>query len=304
MIGTAITPRPFTELAGEAGAVIKALDTLDAPLIRYADKQAPLTCCTIRGLALDRSGALCSQAIQVENALHLLIDGVEIYGYNSGGAVSISALIGYATPSEDVTVINCNVRESGVYGIVFGNVTGGLAENNIGTDCYREVLGVEPVVGWAKDIAIRNNEMVSGVEAVAGSQTGIFVITESSGGWIDNVEAYGNYISASANIPGDINGGMTILGGSRVHIHHNTIERTSGGGVRIGNIEHRTEGVLLEYNTITDCNQSQNISPHGAGVSLRNAFGCTVRNNTISGSLLTHTVEETWGASGNVISPN
>ena len=291
----------ITLMGDGAKSVIKPIHTSEVNCAIKNDYANGGENIVLKNFTVDRSGAGAAHGIFINGCHNLLIDGIQMTGQTVGGMMSISG-VGPPTrlESTNVRIVNCSLDTPANFGLHFGWVDGGVMANNTGYNVAREIFGVEPYGGsMSKNITIANNTII-GSATIPGSYTGLIVITESSGGPIDNVAVTGNSIRQDGD-GSTVNPGIGVVGGTGIAISGNTISHMDGPGIAIGNADSPTYGVTVFGNTIVDC--CQNISD-GAGIYLRYGRNCAVVGNSISGANHVYSVHSHIGSNNNLIALN
>lgn len=279
----------------KAGAVITCLIKND-----YASGNSNIS---LRNFTLDRSAS--QHGILVNGVTNFLADGLEITADSStvGGVMSFSG-VGPTTRllSKNIRVVNCVFTNSRNFGVHAGYVDGMVMSNNTAYETFREIFGVEPYSATtSKNIVISNNTVVGSI-TVTGTQTGIIVITESSGGTIEGVTISGNTLRMPE--AGDTeNPGILVAGGESITITGNAIYGCDGHGMLIGNADLPTEGVVIQGNSIVDCGRTSMVG-EWAGIKLRYGRRTTVTGNYIYGTNHDYGILEDTGCNNNLIALN
>lgn len=104
----------------------------------------PLSVCVI-GIKFHRCGPYAEHGIVIDNIKSLYFDiSVTSRPGAQGGAIGISPFYPENRQSRNC-YIKAEIRNSGDYGIQFGSVSGAIVDVSA-VDCYREVIGIEPIV--------------------------------------------------------------------------------------------------------------------------------------------------------------
>jgi len=100
---------------------------------------------TIDGLSFFRCGPHAEHGIVVDNMASFYFNGV-VDGVPGaqGGAIGVSPFYPERRPSKNCH-ISAKIKNSGDYGVQFGAVQGGSIRVDA-EDCYREVIGIEPII--------------------------------------------------------------------------------------------------------------------------------------------------------------
>jgi Right handed beta helix region len=179
---------------------------------------------SLRDFHLDKSGAYVEHGILVQGVTGFQMEGVWITGIGPAGtsdqaegALAISSILPGSGPSwapgdtwndvdgdgntiyrllsTDVRVVGCRFEHTNNFGVQLGNVLNASVTGNTFTDCFREVIGIEPEIGCvAKNVSVTGNAITTGTIDPHGSNTGNIVVTQSSGGTCDTVTVAGNAI--------------------------------------------------------------------------------------------------------------
>jgi hypothetical protein len=271
---------------------------------------------SLMNFRLSRAGSNVQHGILLNGVTNFVADGLEIVGVPSvtSGALAISGILpggSLATRmlSKDVRVRGCLFQSSNNFGVQLSYVTNGAITGNIFDDCYREAVGVEPEKECiATNISISGNVFTTGTVPSGGSATGVIVVTTSSEGTFSNVSVSGNSITNTAITAANSQPGINVLGingDSKVNLTGNNIVGMNGNGISIGNASIATGGVTVVGNQIVQCNEGNNTEFSGAGISLRQAFRCTLIGNYIDGNHHTASIYESQsGAGRNLIIAN
>ena len=258
----------------------------------------------LRSFKLDRSGANVQHGILLNGVNNLLIDGIEVSGTPSvvSGCIAISG-IGPSTDleSKNVRVVNCYFAQSSNFAVQPGYVDGCVIANNVAEDCYREVFSCEPegAGSTARNVTISGNTCL-GSDVIAGSSTGVIVVTATSGGTIQGCSVTGNSIrQISGGATGNV--GINVIGInlSNVTVTGNTVSGMDGPGINVGGSGVLTDGVVVSGNSVTDCGGSWL-----GGISLRSATRTTVTGNYVYGTNHTASITESVAAAKNLIAGN
>jgi hypothetical protein len=303
----------LTMYGGGAASVISGnLASLDA-LIR-SPLTAATTNVTLRDFKIDRTGTNVQHGIRIRNCTGLRIQNLDVIGSHAasyqGGAIVIG---GFASPTSgetcrDVVVSGCYFEAADNFCVQFGSVIGGVITGNRAKDCYREVYGVEPGSGFeAANIAITGNVVQTGsTHHSTSTDTGVIVVTESSGGTIREVAVTGNAVEGTSVISANKMAGILVIGGDAVTVSGNVVRNMNGAGISVGTGGFTTTGTLVVGNVVRDCNQGGNSTPDDVGVKIRNATSITIASNRITGSTHRVGIEETSSpvTAGNLIAHN
>ncbi len=264
---------------------------------------------TLRNFLLDRSGNNAQHGILLNGVTNLTVDGVEIVGVPSvaSGALGISGVLPGGSGatlalSKDVRVTNCRFQSANNFGVQLSYVTNATVTGNIFDDCYREAVGVEPETGCiATNVTITGNAFTMGTIPSGGTATGVIVITESSGGAVQQVTVTSNVITNTLATSTDLNPGITVLvaGNKGIGLIGNQINGMNGNGITVGSASFSTIGVMIVSNTVINCNASNSGTLYtGAGISLRHASQCVLAANYINGTYHTASVYESQSGVG------
>jgi hypothetical protein len=257
---------------------------------------------SFRNFKVDLTGTNVQHGFLMNGVTNLSFDGVEFQGPSPiiGGCIAVSG-VGTSTRflSKNVQIVNCRFKDTTNFGVAVSYVDGALIANNLCENAGREVLGVEPEASCvAQNVTIANNVII-GATTVVGSSTGFIVITESSGGTIDNVTVTGNSIRQVAT-PASAQTGITVIGAANVNVTGNTVQGMGGVGIQAGNLDYATTGVVIAGNTVTDCG----VHTSNPAIYLRNAQSCSVTGNYVFGAGHSFSIIENGGAANNLISAN
>ncbi|MEN3748068.1 hypothetical protein TPR58_12905 [Sphingomonas sp. HF-S3] len=131
-------------------------DTVSRPIIFgwFSDKgkkiigrskgYQPLSVCVI-GIKFHRCGPYAEHGIVIDNIKNLYFDiAVTSDPGAQGGAIGISPFYPENRQSRNC-YIKAEITNSGDYGVQFGSVNGAVVDVSA-VDCYREVIGIEPIV--------------------------------------------------------------------------------------------------------------------------------------------------------------
>ena len=253
---------------------------------------------SLRNFKLDRSGANVQHGILLNGVTNLLIDGVEVAGYPSSrsGCISISG-VGQDRRliSRNLRVVNCILADSANFGLHFGFVDGGVMANNTALNADREVFGVEPDPGVSATNVVISGNTILGTASVDGTETGLIIVTTTSGGVVDGVTVTGNVLRQPSP-SGTANPGIHVLGATAVNLTGNVVHDMDGPGIQVSG----TNGVVVAANTVNNCGRKGDIP----GIRLHNATHCSVTANYVSGVSHSYGIEEDAGASNNLICSN
>jgi hypothetical protein len=113
-------------------------------LIGRSRNKNPSSVCII-GIAFHRCGPFAEHGIVIDNIEKLYFDiSVTSEPGSQGGAIGISPFFPENRHSQNC-FIKARINNSGDFGIQLGSVSG-VTIDLIATDCYREVIGIEPIV--------------------------------------------------------------------------------------------------------------------------------------------------------------
>jgi hypothetical protein len=317
-LASALTIKSNVELRGQ-GAM-----TLLEPVYAEANHAAVITNeletgnsnITLRNFRLTRAGTNVQHGILLNGVSNLNVDGVEIVGVPSvtSGALAVSGVLPGGSGatlqvSKDVRVRGCLFESANNFGVQLSYVTNATITGCVFDNCYREAVGVEPQTGCtATNISITGNTFTTGTVPSGGSATGVIVVTTSSGGTLAGVNVSGNTLTNTIFTATNTQPGINVLGingDSKVTITGNMIVGMNGNGISVGNASIATGGVVISGNYISQCNEGKSIEFSGAGISLRQAFRCTITGNYIDGNHHTASIYESQsGAGRNLIIAN
>lgn len=113
-------------------------------IIGRSTKKEPVSVC-ILGLTFHRCGPFAEHGIVVDNIKRLYFDGaVTSQPGAQGGAIGVSPFFPENRHSRNC-FIKAKINNSGDFGVQLGSVSGAQLDV-FATDCYREVIGIEPIV--------------------------------------------------------------------------------------------------------------------------------------------------------------
>jgi hypothetical protein len=113
-------------------------------IIGRSNQKSQLSVCII-GLTFHRCGPFAEHGIVVDNIDRLYLDiAVTSEPGSQGGAIGISPFFPENRHSRNC-FIKARITNSGDYGVQFGSVSGAIVDVTA-NDCYREVIGIEPIV--------------------------------------------------------------------------------------------------------------------------------------------------------------
>ena len=253
---------------------------------------------SLRNFKLDRSGANVQHGVLLNGVNNLLIDGVEVAGYPSttSGCISISGVgQNRRLISRNLRVVNCIFADTANFGLHFGFVDGGVMANNTALNAGREVFGVEPDPGVSATNVVISGNTILGTAAVNGTETGLIIVTTTSGGTVDGVTVTGNVLRQPSP-SGTSNPGIHVLGATAVNLTGNVVHDMDGPGIQITS----ASGVVVAANTINNCGRKGDLP----GIKLDNASHCSVTANYVYGSSHSYGIAEVAGASNNLICSN
>ncbi|WP_132388652.1 hypothetical protein [Novosphingobium sp. PhB165] len=119
-------------------------------IIGRSNKKDPLSVC-IMGINFHRCGPFAEHGIVIDNIERLYFDGaVTSEPGAQGGAIGISPFFPERRHSRNC-FIKARINNSGDFGVQLGSVSGAIIDVTA-TDCYREVIGIEPVVSGTMEI--------------------------------------------------------------------------------------------------------------------------------------------------------
>ena len=255
-------------------------------------------------ITFDRSGAYGEHGILLNGVDGLYTRGLRIVGVPSvtSGGMGISS-IGPPTRLESKNLdIEMHVSNGVNFGLQLGYVTNAVVRGTF-DDCYREAIGIEPEAGnFARNISVLGAACTTGATDASSSQTGVVVVTESSGGTIEGVSIMGVTVRNTNAVAGNINNAFTVLGGKGVVFSGCVAQGMNGTGFTIGNALFPTDGVVLNGNAVLDC--SAGGLAQSRGILLSNATHTLVTGNVVKGSNHQASVREESGAANNTIVGN
>lgn len=270
----------------------------------------------LRNFRLSRAGANVQHGILLNGIAGLDIDGVSVTGVPSvtSGAIAVSAILpgGVETPflqSKNIRIRDCHFANAHNFGVQLGYVKNAVIGGCTADECYREIIGVEPMKGsTAENVSIVGNTFIIGPYPGGGSKTGAIIVTGNSEGTVKGVTIAGNVLSASTVEAGEIltgilTNGLLVTG---VVISDNVIRNLNGTGIGIGiaGAAGLQSGAIVRGNMVLNCNLGENATNAGAAISIRNATHTLVEGNFVEGAKHTASVMETSAAANNVISNN
>lgn len=264
--------------------------------------------CSLRNIQFDRTGANAQHGLLFNRLTNFLADGMGIVGVSSvtSGALAISG-IGPRTDllSENVRIVNCYFEGGDNFAVQLGFVLNAVVANCQFKDCFREVIGVEPegAGSSAKNVSIIGNQITT-PSTGGGTFTGVIVLTETSGGTIEDVSLVGNTIQNTTVIDSNLQPGIMILGATSVIISGNTVRDANGVGIQLGSAGQAPRDCIVSGNTIINANAGNNPGSESVGIRLRAATDCQVSNNRVSGANVATGIAEQSGANRNRVFNN
>lgn len=262
--------------------------------------------------AIDRSGKGVEHGILLNGANSLTIERLSIYGRTRAisGAIAVSCVMNASRnirvlSSSKIRVSSCSISDCGNFGVQLGRVAGAEICGNVFPKAFREAIGIEPeACDMADEVIICHNriEAIAGVRQ--GSETGLIVLTRSSGASaIRHVSVHNNEIQQSDKPAAGTMPGIAVYGDINAVISRNYVRGVPGPGIQLGNLFKKTFGcggsnlvvsgltrnTEVIGNVIESCNSGLNKGPRGAAIYSRASEGVTVSGNRVIGG--THTAD-------------
>lgn len=305
-VANLITLYENIDLCGDgSGSVIRPVypGPLNRVIQMIASVEAQVKNISIRRLRLDRSDDNVQHGIYLNGVDNVLIDQVDFVGANTGGGcIAVSGIMTSTDLlSTNVRITNCVMRDSGNnFFIQAGHVDGFIMANNVAYDVDREVFGVEPegASSSAKNVVIANNTIYGSAE-ITGSNTGLIIVTTSSGGSVSGVTITGN-VMRQASPYTDPNVGINVLGATDVTITGNVVYQMGSTGILIGNTDYPVSGAVIQGNSVRDCC----LNDSSSGIGLVKSSHCVVSGNYVYGANHTVGVSELTASTNNLITGN
>lgn len=267
---------------------------------------------TLRDFAVDKTGTNVEHGIMLNGVTNLLLDGIYVFGETGvagAGAIAISSILPSNVlhlVSTGVRVVNCHLTECGNYGVQVGFVKGCSIANNY-IQGYRELVGVEPekytptaAISQAQNVSITGN-VLKGSATSNGTATGMLIVTQASEGTVAGVSVTGNTLYGPATTSSTGNPGILIDEGSGISVMGNSVTATEGPGIIIGISGSGLTAAACSGNNVNSCATYSTGAP---GIALKEASGCVVVGNKISGSNHTYGISETGNSVNNLITNN
>lgn len=281
---------------------------------------------TIEDLVLDRSVSHTQHGFKFYGCDRLRVRGCRSVGANTSELASGFIIVGAfgvtdeTVRCDDVIIEDCWTVEGDNFGIQFGYVVGGKILRCGGWGQFRECIGIEPgATGRAQDILIHGCSVWGGTVKNAGStSTGLVVVTETSGGTVDDVlisdckvfgakayfDRFGEGAGSAAAIVGSVMPGFSVVGGSNVRLRDCFARETDGPAFAIGAAGTATAGVRMARCDAVSPNQgasSEDGTGRAAAVKFRNATDCRWDGGSISGTAHVNSIHESSSAARNRI---
>ncbi|MBK5002953.1 right-handed parallel beta-helix repeat-containing protein [Pseudomonas sp. S31] len=270
---------------------------------------------------LDRSEPKSQNGIILGGIHGLTIDRIVIQGFytgQEGGALGISPFNSWATNrSRRVRVVNCTIRQPNNFGIAFGNVDGGVIQDNFFEDSWREAIGLEcwGATSVVQNVTVSGNTLRMSTAATnhTGGSVGPAILIGGAGasyaGWTRNCIITNNNIYITDALATLDYRGIMVVGGlttsvpaEDILIADNVIMGAPAAGIYLGGNGTITRRVVVKDNILT--------SPVAAGagtasaVTLRSATDCVIDGNIIVGSNHSYAFSEEGGSLRNIFLNN
>jgi hypothetical protein len=288
------------------------------------DWKTPVHNLSLRNFAIDRSGSGVEHGILFNGVNGLTIDGLHAFGASAAisGILGISSILNATgnvprLTSRNVMISNSEFNDCGNFGIQLGAVDRVVVRDCRFLRAYREAVGVEPeACGAASSINILRNYFSCLPNLAQGSQTGVIVVTMTSGAAsIKRIHIASNVIDFGFAQKGRVMPGIGLYGHIDAVIEKNIITNSSGPGIQLGNIfeksvsceavsnliSGRLIGARIVDNQINSPNMGRNIGGMGAAIYARGARDNLISRNRVTGNLHTSRFIQDSGAQRNIL---
>jgi hypothetical protein len=309
---------------GRTSVIAGAYTRKMANCLLQNDWKVPVHNLSLRNFAIDRSGSGVEHGILLNGVNGLTIDGLHAFGASAAisGILGISSILNATSNvsrivSRNVVISNSEFNDCGNFGIQLGAVDRVIVRDCRFLRAYREAVGVEPeACDTASSINILRNYFACLPNLNEGSQTGVIVVTMTSGGsLIRRVYIAKNTIDFGTTQQGKVMPGIGLYGSVDAVVEKNIIKNAAGPGIQLGNlfekpnpcgplgglISGRLVGARVLDNQIDSPNMGRNVGGMGAAIYARGARNTLIAGNRITGNFHTSKLVQDSGARGNSV---
>lgn len=288
------------------------------------DWGSPVRNLALRNFAIDRSGVGVEHGVLLNGVDGLIVDRLIAFGASSAvsGILAISSVLNATgnaprLPSRKILITNSQFNDCGNFGIQLGAVDGAIVRDCQFLRAYREAVGIEPeACDVASSISVIRNRFVCLPGLKQGSETGVIVVTMTSGAAsIRKVYIAENTIEFGRAPSGKVMPGIGLYGHIDALVEKNVITNAAGPGIQLGNlfqkaslcgpstgpISGRLVGARVVDNQIDSPNMGRNAGGNGAAIYARGARGTLIARNRVTGRLQTSSLIQDNGAEDNAL---